>query len=102
MSVLRFGAPTSSVSRFVVATPPFRTLYAVNGWNHDHPNIEPWLEDIEGLVPPNAVSEIDVLVTLDAETHDPGHNTNTRCSASMQAWNSDLTTGLRMSGATTC
>ena len=83
MSVVRFGAPTSSVSRFVVATPPFRTLYVVNRWNHDRPNIEPWLEDIEGLVPPNAVSEIDVMVTLDADTHDPGHNTLLSVNASV-------------------
>jgi hypothetical protein len=66
----------SGVARYVVATPPFRTLYAVNGSNHAEPRFQPWLEDIEALVPQNAVSEIDVLTSFEPEAHDDaGHNT---------------------------
>ena len=59
---LRFGAPQHTVSRLVVATPPegLRVLYAVHGWTHRVPLHQPWLDDIAGQLPANAVSEIDV------------------------------------------
>ena len=78
------GAPVSGVARFVVATPPFRTLYAVNGWNHVQPRFQPWLEDIEALVPQNAVSEIDVQTSFEPDAlDDAGRNTLLRVNTSV-------------------
>ena len=70
--LLRIGAPVSGARRLVVATPPFRVLYEVHGWNHRVPRFQPWLDDIVAQVPQNAVSEIDVYTYFDDSTLDDG------------------------------
>ena len=71
---LRFGAPQHTASRLVVATPPsgLRVLYEVHGWTHRVPLHQPWLDDIAGQLPANAVSEIDVHTFYDDVTPDDG------------------------------
>lgn len=82
---LTFGAPVTARARYVVSAPPLHVLYEVDErGKHTPPRFQPWLDDLERIVPQHAVSVIDVRTDYDdSALDDGGANTLERIMSSL-------------------